>query len=85
MTGLRPEKELDALLEGRITPEEAHWSVRSWSRLHIYRAACWVLSGGTRDERAARLAKAPAHARAWVEQEALRIWEQRKKKLFDKH
>ena len=72
-----PSDLLEDLLEGRTPPDQAHPAILSWSRLHVYKAACWVLSGATKEERKSRLNESPAHARKLIEEEAKRVWRYR--------
>jgi hypothetical protein len=67
------------LLEGRVTPENADPRIMHWAELYIFQGAEEILSLPSRDERRIALSKVPETIRPYVEREAKRLWELRKK------
>lgn len=69
---------LEALLTGKVTPQEADPRILKWAELFIYQGACDVLRLPSQDDRRKALDKIPATIRPYVEREAKRLWTERK-------
>ena len=59
--------------------EDADPAVASWARLHVYHGACDILSLPTKLQRQAALESLPEPVRPLIEQEAIRVYQLRKK------
>lgn len=67
-----------AVLEGRVSLDQADPSIQSCIRLPIYTKACEILALPTVEERRNVLKEAPPLIRPYLEEEIMRIWDLRR-------
>ena len=75
---MRPTETLQAVIDGRLSPQEAPEWTKAGLSMATYRHAREVLSQPTRESRRAALERVPVGVREGVEVECKRLWENRK-------
>lgn len=68
----RPSAQLNDLLTGKVTWEDAQPAIRSWAMLTIHEAAKTIL-GAPRNRRRGMIAKLPPSLRPVLEREIIRL------------
>lgn len=77
----KPSEQLDMLLTGKTTWEEAPDAIRSWAQLAIYQGAMQILSAPDKGTRRNMLGRVPVTMRPHVEAEVMRLWGIRRQSL----
>ena len=75
---MRPTGTLQAVIDGRLSPQDAPQWTRAGLSMATYRHACHVLSQPTRETRRAALDRVPVGIREGVEVECKRLWNNRR-------
>jgi hypothetical protein len=75
----KPSKQLENVLMGKTSWEDAPLAIKSWARKPIYDAAVQILAAPDKGTRRNMLGRIPAQIRPMVELEVNRLWALRAK------
>ena len=70
----RPSEQLEDLMYGRTSWDDAPDAIRSWARKGVYDAAKQIMAAPDKGTRRNMLGRVPPHMREMVEAEVKRLW-----------